>query len=157
MAMREVERKFLVNSDEFKAETKVKLHIKQGFLSTDPERTVRVRLQDGSGRITVKGISDEAGISRFEWEHDITEHEAGQLLQLCRGTIITKTRYQIPYGKHVFEVDVFEGPNTGLIVAEVELQDPDEPFEKPTWLGKEVTGDPRYYNAQLSIKAYNQL
>ena len=156
MAMREVERKFLVTSNTFKAEAKSELEIKQGFLSTDPERTVRVRLQDGSGKITVKGISDQAGISRFEWEHDITEQEAGQLLQLCTGIIITKTRYRIPYGTHVFEVDVFEGPNAGLIVAEVELQDPDEPFEKPSWLGKEVTGDPKYYNAQLSIKAYNQ-
>ncbi|MCE2613469.1 CYTH domain-containing protein [Flavobacteriaceae bacterium D16] len=154
--MREVERKFLVNSDKFKAEAKAELHIRQGFLSTDPERTVRVRLQNSSGKITVKGISDQAGISRFEWERDITEHEARQLLDLCKGTIIAKTRYRIPYGKHVFEVDVFEGANAGLIVAEVELEEPDEPFEKPTWLGKEVTGDPKYYNAQLSINTYNQ-
>lgn len=154
--MREVERKFLVTSEDFRAEAESELHIRQGFLSTDPERTVRVRLQNDSGKITVKGISDQAGISRFEWERDITGDEAIQLLDLCAGSLICKTRYRIPLGKHVFEVDVFEGANAGLIVAEIELEDPDDPFEKPEWLGQEVTGDPKYYNAQLSINTFNQ-
>ncbi len=154
--MREVERKFLVTSEEFRKEAESELHIKQGFLSTDPERTVRIRLQNGSGKITVKGISDKAGISRFEWERDIRGDEAIQLLKLCKGNLLIKTRYCIPVGKHLFEVDVFEGDNAGLIVAEVELENPDEPFVKPEWLGTEVTGDPKYYNAQLSINTYNQ-
>ncbi|MBT8320994.1 MAG: CYTH domain-containing protein [Eudoraea sp.] len=154
--MREVERKFLVNSEQFRTEAESELQIQQGFLNTDPERTVRVRLQNGAGKITVKGISDQAGISRFEWEQDITEHEARQLLKLCTRAIITKTRYRIPCGAHVFEVDVFKGDNAGLIVAEVELEDPDEAFERPAWLGQEVTGDPKYYNAQLSIRAFKQ-
>ncbi|MDX1314880.1 MAG: CYTH domain-containing protein, partial [Eudoraea sp.] len=104
--MREVERKFLVTSEAFRTEAKSKLNIQQGFLSTDPERTVRVRLQDGSGKITVKGISDGAGISRFEWERDITADEAAQLLELCKGAVIAKTRYCVPIGAHIFEVDV---------------------------------------------------
>ena len=154
--MREVERKFLVTSEDFRTEAESEFHIKQGFLSTDPERTVRIRLQNGSGKITVKGISDKAGISRFEWERDISGDEAVQLLKLCKGNLLIKKRYCIPVGKHIFEVDVFEGANSGLIVAEVELEDADEPYEKPDWLGTEVTGDPKYYNAQLSINTYNQ-
>ena len=154
--MREVERKFLVTSEDFREAAESELHIQQGFLSTDPERTVRVRLQNGSGKITVKGISDRAGISRFEWERDITSDEASMLLKLCTGTLIAKTRYCVPIGNHIFEVDVFEGANSGLIVAEVELEDPDEPFQKPSWLGEEVTGDPKYYNAQLSINTFKQ-
>ncbi|MCX2718380.1 CYTH domain-containing protein [Lentiprolixibacter aurantiacus] len=154
--MIEVERKFLVTSEDFRTSAESALHIRQGFLCADPERTVRVRLQDGFGKITVKGISDEAGISRFEWEHEINGDEAGQLLKLCTGTEITKTRYRVPFGNHIFEVDVFEGSNAGLIVAEVELQTADEYFEKPAWLGREVTGDPKYYNAQLSINSYKQ-
>lgn len=154
--MREVERKFLVTSEGFRKEAASVESIKQGFLSTDPERTVRVRLQDGYGKITVKGKSDPEGVSRFEWEHQITADEAAKLLELCAGSIIAKTRYCVPSGAHVFEVDVFEGANEGLIVAEVELEDPDELFEKPAWLGQEVTGDPKYYNAQLSINTYNE-
>ena len=154
--MKEVERKFLVKSEAYKSAASSKLHIQQGFLSTDPERTVRIRLQNGSGKITIKGISDLEGVSRFEWEHNIPGDEAKQLLELCKGALISKTRYEVPAGKHVFEVDVFEGKNEGLVVAEVELEDPDESFEKPLWLGQEVTGDPKYYNAQLSIKGYKQ-
>ena len=154
--MIEVERKFLVTSEDFKKGATSEHHIQQGFLSTDPERTVRVRLQNGSGKITVKGISDRAGISRFEWEREISSDEASKLLKLCAGSIIAKTRYCVPVGNHIFEVDVFEGVNSGLIVAEVELEDPDEPFEKPSWLGEEVTGDPKYYNAQLSLNTFKQ-
>ncbi len=154
--MKEVERKFLVVSEVFKNEASTVLHIQQGFLSTDPERTVRVRLQNGSGKITIKGISDEAGVSRFEWEYAIPGDEARQLLDLSKGALIAKTRYEVPSGKHLFEVDVFEGENEGLIVAEIELEHPDELFERPHWLGQEITGDPKYYNAQLSINAFQQ-
>lgn len=154
--MIEVERKFLVNASQYKEEASSKVHIQQGFLSTDPERTVRVRLQDGKGKITIKGMSDPEGVSRFEWEHEIPENEALQLLNLCKGAIITKTRYKVPCGSHLFEVDVFEGANEGLVIAELELSTPDEPYKRPAWLGKEVTGDPRYYNAQLSINTFDQ-
>ena len=154
--MKEVERKFLVISEAFKGEATAQLHIQQGFLCTDPERTVRVRLQNGLGKITIKGLSDKEGVSRFEWEDDIPGDEAQQLLNLCKGELITKTRYEVPSGEHLFEVDVFEGNNAGLVVAEVELSDPDELFDKPSWLGQEVTGDPKYYNAQLSRKTYKQ-
>ncbi len=154
--MKEVERKFLVLSEAYKREATSEFHIQQGFLSTDPERTVRVRLKNGHGKITIKGISDEEGVSRFEWEYDIPGDEAQQLLNLCKGELITKTRYEVPSGEHLFEVDVFEGSNAGLVVAEVELATPDEDFDKPSWLGQEVTGDPKYYNAQLSRITYRQ-
>ena len=154
--MIEVERKFLVNTSQYTSEASSKMHIQQGFLCTDPERTVRVRLQDGMGKITVKGMSDPEGVSRFEWEHEIPENEAEQLLNLCKGAIIAKTRYQVPYEGHLFEVDVFEGANEGLVIAELELTTPDEPYERPAWLGKEVTGDPKYYNAQLSMHSFDQ-
>ena len=154
--MKEVERKFLVISEAYKKEATSQRHIIQGFLSIEPERTVRVRLQNGLGKITIKGISDEEGVSRSEWEYDIPGEEAQQLLELCKGSLIAKTRYEVPSGEHIFEVDVFEGKNEGLVIAEVELEDPDESFEKPHWLGQEVTGDPKYYNAQLSTNAYKQ-
>ena len=154
--MKEVERKFLVKSEAYRNEATSELHIQQGFLSTDPERTVRVRLQNGRGKITVKGLSDHEGVSRFEWEHDISGQEAKLLLGLCKGALIVKTRYEVPVGSHVFEVDVFEGENEGLVIAEVELKNPGELFQKPFWLGQEVTGEPKYYNAQLSINTYSQ-
>ncbi len=154
--MKEVERKFLVRSAAYKREATTDYYIQQGFLNTDPERTVRIRLKDGLGKITVKGISDDAGVSRFEWEFDIPGEDARKLLELCEGEVIAKRRYLVPVGKHFFEVDVFEGNNTGLVVAEIELESPEEYFEKPHWLGKEVTGDPRYYNAQLSRITYRE-
>ncbi|WP_417196541.1 CYTH domain-containing protein [Bizionia sp.] len=148
--MIEIERKFLVTSEQFKTEAIRNTRIKQGFLNTDKARTVRVRLKGEIGFITVKGASSDDGLSRFEWEKEISKPDAEALLKLCEIGIIDKIRYDIEVGKHVFEVDEFFGENAGLIVAEVELKHPTESFEKPNWLGNEVTGETRYYNSQLS-------
>ena len=148
--MIEIERKFLVNSDAFKTEAFNSYTIKQGFLNSHKERTVRIRLIKNKGYITIKGKSSEDGLSRFEWEKEISKLEAESLLDLCEEGIIDKIRYEVKSGNHVFEVDAFFGNNEGLIVAEVELKSEDEHFEKPNWLGEEVTGDVKYYNSQLS-------
>lgn len=152
--MIEIERKFLVNSNIFKSEAITKTRISQGFLNTDKERTVRVRVKGEKGFLTVKGESADNGLSRFEWETEISKEEAHELLQLCEPTIIDKMRYEIPVGNHVFEVDEFFGDNEGLIIAEVELGEETEVFETPNWLGVEVTGQVQYYNSQLSKHPY---
>ena len=154
--MIEVERKFLVVSDAFKADAIRVETMQQGFLSTDPERTVRVRVLDDSGKLTIKGAGSADGTSRFEWERELPLTEAQRLLDLCLPGMISKQRYIIPVGAHTFEVDVFSGDNQGLIVAEVELSAADEDFPKPQWLGEEVTGDAKYYNSQLAIKPYSK-
>lgn len=148
--MIEIERKFLVTSEGYKAEATRSTRIVQGFLSTDPERTVRIRIKGSAGFITVKGKSAEDGVSRFEWEREIPVTEAETLLKLCLPGIIDKIRYEIPVADVVFEVDEFFGDNTGLTIAEVELTHVTQQFPKPIWLGQEVTGDIRYYNSQLS-------
>ena len=150
----EIERKFLVVSNDFKNEASEHYKIIQGFLNSDPMRTVRVRLQKDQGLLTVKGKSTDDGLVRFEWETEISVQDAKSLLQLCEKGIIDKTRYQITYGTHVFEVDVFHGENDGLILAEIELRSVNDIFEKPNWLGKEVTGDIKYYNSNLSKNPY---
>lgn len=152
--MTEIERKFLVTSKAFITKAYRQTRITQGFLNRDPERTVRIRLRDHLGYITVKGKSTDDGLSRFEWETEISNSDAEALLQLCETGIIDKIRYEVSYGKHVFEVDEFYKDNEGLIIAEVELNEEDEIFEKPEWLGKEVTGDLRYYNSKLSEQPY---
>jgi len=152
--MEEIERKFLVNSLKFKEEATNSFEIAQGFLNTHVERTVRVRIKGNAGFLTIKGKSNDSGTSRFEWETEIPVAEAKQLLPLCEKGIIEKVRYHIPYGNHTFEVDEFFGDNAGLIVAEVELQQENEVFSKPDWLGEEVTGHVQYYNSQLSKKPY---
>ncbi len=154
--MIEIERKFLVKSDVFKNRATSKEKIAQGFLNTHPSRTVRVRINGNFGFLTVKGASNEAGTSRFEWEREISAEEAKELLKICEEGLIEKTRFKIPVGTHIFDVDEFHGANQGLIVAEIELQDENEPFEKPDWLDKEVTGDIKYYNSQLSKNPYSQ-
>lgn len=152
--MTEIERKFLVNSKAFIDEAFQQTRIIQGFLNTDPERTVRVRLKGEQGFLTVKGKSSSDGLSRFEWETEITKPEAESLLQLCEKGVIDKVRYEIKIGAHVFEVDVFSRENEGLIIAEVELNEKNETFEKPQWLSREVTGELRYYNSQLSKRPF---
>ena len=152
--MIEIERKFLVQSDDFKIQAKNKYRIVQGFLNTHPERTVRVRIKGNKGFLTIKGISNERGTSRFEWEKEIDANEAEQLLKLCELGVIDKIRYEVNIGKHVFEVDEFFGDNEGLLVAEVELNDENDKFDKPIWLGEEVTGQHKYYNSQLSKNPY---
>lgn len=152
--MNEIERKFLVTSTEFLSESIRLNRIVQGYLNSNPERTVRVRIKGNKGFLTIKGKGNESGTTRFEWEKEIEVTEAEQLLLLCEDGVIDKVRYEIPFGKHLYEVDVFEGDNKGLIIAEIELEDENESFEKPNWLGAEVTGDDRYYNASLSVSSY---
>lgn len=152
--MLEIERKFLVTSDAFLTQASAKSQIAQGYLNSHPERTVRVRIKGESGFLTIKGKSDATGTTRFEWETEISLMEAKPLLALCEKGVIQKTRYEVQLGKHVFEVDVFSGENKGLIIAEIELSAADEVFEKPDWLGNEVTHDIRYYNAYLSQNPY---
>jgi len=146
----EIERKFLVISSDFKNEAFKKERIMQGFLSSVPERTVRVRLIGDQGFLTVKGIGNESGTTRFEWEMEIEGEEAQKLLSLCEPGTIDKLRYYAKAGNHIFEIDVFELENKGLVIAELELGSEDEAFLKPAWLGEEVTGQPQYYNSSLS-------
>ena len=148
--MIEIERKFLVKSDEFKTQAFTQNKIAQGYLSSLPERTVRIRIKGNKGFITIKGIGQQGGMSRFEWENEIPLDEAVQLLTLCEKGKIEKTRFEIKSGSHIFEVDEFYGENEGLIMAEIELKSEADSFEKPEWLGEEVTNDERYYNAYLS-------
>lgn len=148
--MIEIERKFLVKSEVFKEEAYKSTRIVQGYLNSHKERTVRVRLKGKVGYITVKGASTSNGLSRFEWEKEINRKEAEALLKICESGVIDKTRYEVKVKNHIFEVDEFYKDNQGLVVAEVELNDENEVFEKPEWLGKEVTGDIKYYNSQLS-------
>ncbi|MGB1210293.1 MAG: CYTH domain-containing protein [Lacinutrix venerupis] len=152
--MIEIERKFLVKNNAFKSDAFKQTRIVQGFLSTNKKRTVRVRLKGNTGFLTVKGASSKNGLSRFEWEKEITKDEAESLLKLCKKGIIDKIRYEIKVDNHIFEVDEFFEDNAGLIVAEVELSTEKESFTKPNWLGKEVTGETKYYNSQLSKTPY---
>lgn len=157
--MIEIERKFLVKSEAFKTEAFKKTRISQGFLNTDKARTVRVRLRDDQGFITIKGASSKSGMSRFEWEKEIPKQEAEALLDLCEPAIIDKTRFEVKSGEHIFEIDEFYGENSGLIVAEIELNSENETYIKPDWLGEEVTGNVEYYNSQLSkhpFKSWNK-
>lgn len=153
--MYEIERKFLVRG-EFKSQASDSEHIVQGYLSTHPKRSIRVRVKGVRAFITIKGVADASGMKRMEWEKEITIDEAEQLLQLCEPGLIEKIRYQVHVGVHVFEVDEFLGENEGLVIAEVELTREDEVFEKPDWLGEEVTGLVQYYNASLLHKPFKQ-
>jgi len=148
--MIEIERKFLVVSKGYKAEAFKNTRITQGFLSTDPERTVRVRIKGTQGFLTIKGKSNTSGTSRFELEKEIDLQEAEALLKLCKKGIIDKIRYEVKSNTHVYEIDEFLGGNNGLVIAEIELNSEEEAFEKPSWLGVEVTGEVKYYNSQLS-------
>jgi CYTH domain-containing protein len=148
--MIEIERKFLVTSDAFKLESFKQTRIVQGFLNTNPERTVRVRIKGEIGFITIKGKSTDDGLKRFEWEKEISKTDAEVLLNLCEEGVIDKMRYEVKLGEHVFEIDEFFGDNEGLIIAEVELEYEHDNFVIPDWLGKEVTGDIKYYNSQIS-------
>jgi len=144
----EIERKFLVVGD-FKPFAHKQSRITQAYLSSVPERTVRVRINGDKAYLTIKGIGNHSGTSRYEWEKEIAVGEAEELLKICEPGIIDKTRYLVKSGDHVFEVDEFHGENQGLIVAEIELNSEDDAFEKPAWLGEEVTGLVRYFNSML--------
>lgn len=145
----EIERKFLVLDYSFRRLSYDSSHIRQGYICSDRGRTVRVRLRDDRGYLTIKGPSDAAGMSRYEFEKEITPEEAEQLFKLCEPGVIDKTRWLVKSGDHTFEVDEFHGDNEGLIIAEVELKSEDEPYEKPHFIGREVTGDRRFYNSHL--------
>ena len=165
----ETERKFLVRDSSYKSLAVKSFRIKQGYIAHDGGNTVRVRIRDHQGFLTIKGPSYD-GISRFEWEREIPLEDAEALFALCNGGFIDKTRYIVPAGDNscsakkyadatqelspagtvrFFEVDEFYGDNEGLVMAEIELEKPDEPFYRPAWLGEEVTGDRRYYNSHL--------
>lgn len=152
----EIERKFLITSTSFKESAHQKKEIKQGFLNSDKNRVVRVRVYDEDGYLTIKGPSNTSGTSRYEWEQKIPKKEALQLLNLCEEGIIEKERYLVCIGVHTYEIDVFFGDNEGLIVAEIELSEENEEFLKPSWLGREVTGVSKYYNSNLSKKPFNR-
>lgn len=152
--MIETERKFLVISEAFKAKAVRQQKIVQGYLNSAPERTVRVRIKGEKAFLTIKGKSNASGLSRFEWEKEIPVEEAESLLQLCEPGMVEKVRYEVSSGKHIFEVDEFFGANQGLLLAEIELTSEEEEYEKPSWLGEEVSGDKRYYNSYLVNQPY---
>jgi len=152
----EIEHKFLVKNNTFKKEAFKKINIKQGFLNSYKKRVVRVRITNKKGFLTIKGKSNKAGTVRFEWEKEIPLQDAENLLLLCEKGVIKKTRYYVKYSGFTFEIDEFFEKNSGLIIAEIELEHEHQSFSKPSWLGKEVTGKKKYYNACLSKKPFSK-
>lgn len=150
----EIERKFLVRNDDYKRCAHKNYRIKQGYICSEQGRTVRVRIRNNQGFLTIKGPSLDGGLSRYEFEKEISLDEAEHLFLLCEPGIIDKTRYLVSSGSHTFEVDEFYGDNEGLVIAEVELSSPDESYKKPDFIGGEVTGDRRYYNSHLRRNPY---
>ena len=154
--MQEIERKFLVRKDgSYKAMASSHSHIRQGYMACKGA-TVRIRLRDDKAYLTIKGPSRNGGLSRFEFEREILVEEADEMFNLCVGGVIDKTRWIVPYEGHIFEVDEFHGINDGLLFAEVELKTEDEHFEKPPFLGPEVTGNRHFYNSHLLVNPYPQ-
>ena len=151
----EIERKFLVNGD-YKSVAISHTRIIQGYICSQRGRTVRVRIRDRQGYLTIKGPSMSGGLSRYEFEKEITLDEALSLLRICEPGIIDKVRWLVPIGKHTFEVDEFFGENEGLVMAEVELSNENEEYERPDFLGREVTGDRRFYNSCLRIHPFKE-
>ena len=150
----EIERKYLVLDDSYKHEAYASSHVCQGYLCSDRGKTVRIRLRDDRAYITIKGPSLDGGLSRYEFEQEIPFEDGEKLMTLCQEGLIDKTRWLVKSGEHTFEVDEFHGDNEGLVIAEVELKSPDEKPVIPHFIGKEVTGDRRYYNAQLCVNPY---
>ncbi|MCH5168343.1 MAG: CYTH domain-containing protein [Prevotellaceae bacterium] len=150
MKLTEIERKFLVVGD-FKSQAVNSTRISQGYIASGGGRTVRVRIRGDKGYLTIKGPSDKAGLARFEWEKEIPVAEAEALMTICEPGIIEKTRWLVPSpdGRHTWEIDEFWGENEGLVLAEIELESEGEPYEKPAFIGREVTGDRRYYNSHM--------
>ena len=151
----EIERKFLVKDGRYKELAFASSRIRQGYICSGHGRTVRVRIRDTHGYLTIKGPSTNGGLSRYEFEKEITLDEAEHLMSLCEPGLIDKTRYLVKSGAHTFEVDEFYGENEGLVIAEVELGSEDEPYEKPDFIAEEVTGDKRYYNSHLRVNPYS--
>ena len=151
----EIERKFLVCGD-FRSGAVSSTRIRQAYINSEGGRTVRVRIRDDKAYLTIKGPSLDGGLSRFEWEIEIPLADAEQLMRLRVTPLVDKRRYLVPFGGHTFEVDEFYGDNEGLVMAEVELASVDEAFERPDWLGAEVTGDRRYYNSHLARHPFKE-
>ena len=151
----EIERKFLV-CGEYKSKAYSHSHIEQGYFDSAPGRTIRVRIRDDKAYLTIKGPSNQAGLARYEFETEVSLEDGRQLMALCRPGRIDKTRWLIKNGKHTIEVDEFHGDNDGLVMAEVELHFEDEMYEKPDFIGEEVTGDTRYYNSFLRVNPFTQ-
>ena len=149
----EIERKYMVSGD-FTREAEIRYFLMQGYLYADEKKSIRVRIREDRAWLTIKGKPQQGGLQRFEWDKEIRREEAELLLPLCDEPPIEKYRYLIPAGKHTWEVDVFLGANEGLVIAEIELSEAGETFSRPSWLGEEVTGDKRYYNAHLIKKPY---
>jgi CYTH domain-containing protein len=147
----EIERKFLVRGESYREQAMSSSRIQQGYICSGHGRTVRVRIRDNYGYLTIKGPAEGDGLKRYEFEKEITLEEAQQLMKLCEPGVIDKTRYLVKStdGIHTFEVDEFYGDNAGLVMAEVELGSEDEPYEKPDFIGDEVTGDRRFYNSHM--------
>lgn len=150
----EIERKFLVLNDDYKKEAMKTIKMVQGYLNSNPERAVRIRITDEDAFLTIKGKSTQNGLARLEWEQKIEVKDAHQLINLCEPFLIEKNRYIVHYEGFIFEVDEFLGDNKGIVIAEIELASEQQTFQKPSWLGKEVTGDANYYNASLSKHPY---
>ena len=150
----EIERKFLVLNDSYKREALGHSHIQQGYICSNEERTVRVRIRDNRAYLTIKGPTPEGGLPCFEFEKEITLEEGKQLMRLCEPGIIDKVRWLVKSGEHTFEIDEFFGENEGLVMAEVELSSVDDEVLIPAFIGEEVTGDPRYFNSHLRINPY---
>jgi len=151
----EIERKFLVVG-QFKEFATSSERISQGYISSNPERSVRVRIKGDSAFLTIKGVTNSYGMSRYEWEKSISLEEASELIKLCEPGLIDKIRYFVPFNGVIFEVDEFKGENQGLLMAEVELSDEQQRVELPSWIGDEVTGDIRYYNSSLVKNPYSK-
>ena len=146
----EIERKYLVTSDCYKTVAVARYHIRQGYISREKTGTVRIRITDNQAYLTIKGKPAAGHFARYEWEKEIPLHEAEELMLLCQGTIIDKTRWIIPASHNLkWEIDEFHGKHTGLVLAEIELPNEEQSFEKPDFIGEEVTSDPRYYNANM--------
>jgi len=154
--MIEIERKFLVKSKGYKKNSLSKHFVKQGYLSTDLSRCVRVRIIDEKAFITIKGASSIDGLSRFEWEKEICKKEADEIIMLCAADTIEKIRYVFEFEGNKFEIDEFQNKNNGLVIAEIELSSKNQLFKKPEWIGKEVTGIKKYYNSQLAQKPFSK-
>jgi len=150
---KEIERKFLVTSDSWRQHATGKTY-RQGYLSRRPGCTVRIRLAGDEGFLTIKGKLK--GLVRDEFEYPVPAADAEEMLTLCEGSLIEKTRYRLPQDDLVWEIDEFHGDNDGLVVAEMELPTPDHPFHRPEWIGEEVTDDRRYYNAELSVRPFRE-
>lgn len=152
----ETERKFLVRNASYKTQSVGMTRMTQGYICRDSGKTVRIRIAGEHAWITIKGASSANGTSRYEWEEEIPSNEAEELMKLCSDGIIDKTRHIVMYEGHKFEIDEFHGNNSGLTIAEIELENEAEPFGKPEWLGEEVTGDCRYYNSMLVSHPFSE-